>query len=35
MLKQYQGRDPTEEELERNFNMMDYDGSGDIDKKEA
>ena len=35
VLKEYQGKEPTEEELERNFNLMDYDGSGDIDKKEA
>ena len=35
MLKEYTGKDPTEEELERNFQFMDYDKSGDIDKSEA
>ena len=35
MLKEYTGNDPTDEELERNFQMMDYDKSGDIDKAEA
>ena len=35
MLKEFTGKEPSEEELERNFNYMDNDKSGDIDKAEA
>ena len=35
MLKEYTGKEPSEEEIQRNFDNMDADNSGDIDKEEA
>ena len=35
ILKQYTNEDPSDEELEKNFNLMDADKSGDIDKDEC
>ena len=35
MMKEVTGNDPTEKELQRNFEIMDLDKSGDIDKEEA
>ena len=35
MLKEYNGSDPTEQELSKNFAIMDLDKSGDISKEEA
>ena len=34
-MKEVTGNDPSQEELERNFEIMDEDMSGDIDKEEA
>ena len=34
-MKEVTGKDPSEKELERNFQIMDLDKSGDIDKEEA
>ena len=35
ILKEVTGKDPSEKELARNFEIMDLDKSGDIDKEEA
>ena len=35
VMKEVTGKDPSEKELERNFQIMDLDKSGDIDKEEA
>ena len=34
-IEEVTGEAPTEDELERNFEIMDEDHSGDIDKEEA
>ena len=35
MLTEYNGSAPTEDEVNKNFDIMDIDGSGDISKEEA
>ena len=35
ILREYKGCEPTNDELENNFNIMDEDNSGDISKDEA
>ena len=35
MLREYKGSEPTDEDIEKNFNIMDEDNSGDISKIEA
>ena len=34
-LKEMSGREPTEQQLEKNFNIIDADKSGDLSKKEV
>ena len=34
-IQEVTGNDPSEDELQRNFEIMDEDNSGDIDKEEA
>ena len=35
MLKEYNGNVPSDEEIQKNFAIMDEDKSGDISKEEA